>query len=149
MGTPLCNMPGEGYSGISLQMDLDKHDEAARTGNRSRVSVQQCYVALNTIQALVVGDGPAVIPAVNHLSWHTALAFSLFTTYHVTSTESWTLNVCPDAGFVIWATSALTPGVISDSRATVETIKAFEVNRIVYREYFEGGFCGREMGWTW
>jgi hypothetical protein len=125
-------------------MDLD--DEAARTGNRSIVSVQQCYVALNTIQTLVVGDDPAVIPAVNHLSWHTALAFSLFTTYHVTSTESWTLNVCPDAGFVIWATSesALTPGVISDSRATVETIKAFEVNRIVYREYFEGGFEGEK-----
>jgi len=35
------------------------------------------------------------------------------------------------------ATAALTTGVISDSRATVETIKAFEVNRIVYREYFE------------
>lgn len=35
------------------------------------------------------------------------------------------------------ATAALTTGVISDSRATVETIKAFEVNRIVYKEYFE------------
>ena len=38
---------------------------------------------------------------------------------------------------MISATSALTPGVISDSRATVETIKVFEVNRIVYREYVE------------
>ena len=32
---------------------------------------------------------------------------------------------------------ALTTGVISDSRATVEMIKVFEVNHIVYREYFE------------
>ena len=32
---------------------------------------------------------------------------------------------------------ALTTGVISDSRATVETIKAFEVNRIVCRECSE------------
>jgi hypothetical protein len=43
------------------------------------------------------------------------------------------------------ATAALTTGVISDSRATtVETIKAFEVNRIVYREYFRGGFVGEK-----
>jgi hypothetical protein len=40
-------------------------------------------------------------------------------------------------GDVNWTASALTTGVISDSKATVETIKAFEVNRIVYREYFE------------
>jgi hypothetical protein len=38
---------------------------------------------------------------------------------------------------VISTTSALTPEVISDSRATVEMIKVFEVNRIVYREYVE------------
>jgi len=31
---------------------------------------------------------------------------------------------------------ASTTGVISDSRATAETMKAFEVNRIVYRGYF-------------
>jgi hypothetical protein len=47
------------------------------------------------------------------------------------------LTVCPDVGVVISATAALTPGVISDSRATVETIKAFEVNRIVYGGYLE------------
>jgi hypothetical protein len=40
---------------------------AARTRNRSIIFVQQCYVAVNTIQALAVGDGPAVIPAVNDL----------------------------------------------------------------------------------
>ena len=40
-------------------------------------------------------------------------------------------------GVVNAATVALTTGVISDSRATVEMIKVFEVNRIVYREYFE------------
>ena len=32
--------------------------------------------------------------------------------------------------------AALTTGVISDSRATVETIKTFEVNRMAYRNYF-------------
>lgn len=31
----------------------------------------------------------------------------------------------------------MTTGAISDSRATVEMIKAFEVNRIVYRKYVE------------
>jgi len=49
---------------------------------------------------------------------------------------------------VIVIEPALTTGVISDSRATVETIKAFEVNRIVYREYFEVELCAR-MVWTW
>jgi len=53
--------------GISLQMDLGSNDVVARTGNRSFLFVQQCYVAVNTIQALAVGDGPAVIPAVNDL----------------------------------------------------------------------------------
>ena len=43
---------------------------------------------------------------------------------------------------MISATSAAT-GVISDSRATVETIRAFEVNRIVYREYFNVDLCAR------
>jgi len=61
---------------------------------------------------------------------------SLVTTYHTTSIESKTLNCCPAEGAVIWATLALTAGVISDSRATVEMIRAFEVNRILYREYF-------------
>jgi hypothetical protein len=74
--------------GISLRMDLDSNDVAARTGNRSFLSVQQCYVAVNTIQAIAVGDGPAVIPAVNDLLWHTALGFSLFTTYHLIYIES-------------------------------------------------------------
>jgi hypothetical protein len=53
---------------ISLQKDLDSNDVAARTRNRSTIIiVQQCYVAVNTSQALAVGDGPAVIPAVNDL----------------------------------------------------------------------------------
>jgi len=54
--------------GISLQIDPDSNVVAARTGNRRIIiNVQQCYVAVNTIQALAVGDGPAVIPAVNDL----------------------------------------------------------------------------------
>jgi hypothetical protein len=51
---------------ISLQMDLDSNDAATRTGNIF-INVQQCNVAVNTIQALAVGDGPAIIPAVNDL----------------------------------------------------------------------------------
>ena len=40
----------------------------ARTGIGRRVtSMQQSYVAENTIQALAIVDGPAVIPAVNDL----------------------------------------------------------------------------------
>lgn len=39
---------------------------------------------------------------------------------------------------------ALTTGVISDSRVTVETIKAFKVNRIVYREYFDVDLGARD-----
>jgi hypothetical protein len=50
--------------GISLQMDLDSNDVAALTGSRS---VQQCYVDVNISQALGVGYGPVVIPAVNDL----------------------------------------------------------------------------------
>ena len=54
------------------------------------------------------------------------LGFSLFNTYHVTTIESKTLTLWPAAGDVITAVgsgvAALTPGVISDSRATVETI---------------------------
>ena len=122
--------------GISLQMDLDSNDVAARTGNRSIIVFQQCYEAIN-ILGLVCVYGPAVIPTVNDLWWRTALGFSLFTTYHITSIESKALTVCPDEGVVIWTASSLTTGVISDNRATVETIKAFEVNRIVYSEYFE------------
>ena len=38
---------------------------------------------------------------------------------------------------MIVASAALTPGVISDNRATAEMIKAFEVNRIVYGIYLE------------
>ena len=56
-----------------------------------------------------------------------------FPTYHVTSTRPEAFKCCPAAGVVITATLALTAGVISDSRATVEKIKALEVNRIVYR----------------
>ena len=39
--------------------------------------------------------------------------------------------------------SALTAGVISDSKATVETMKEFEVNRIVHGESFAVEFCAR------
>ena len=39
--------------------------------------------------------------------------------------------------------SALTTGVISDSRATVGRIKAFELNRIVYCEYSGVNLWGR------
>ena len=71
---------------------------------------------------------------------HTALELSLFATYHVISIESKACTVCPVAGFVtVTSLSAWTSGVMSDSRATVETIKAFEVNRILWREYFEVG----------
>ena len=53
---------------ISLQMDLDSNDAETLTGNgRIRINVQQCYVAVNIIHALAVGDGPAVIFAVNDL----------------------------------------------------------------------------------
>jgi hypothetical protein len=48
-------------------MDIDSNDAETRTRNRTRINVQQCYVAVNTIQALAVGDGPAVIFAVNDL----------------------------------------------------------------------------------
>ena len=72
-----------------------------------------------------------------------------FPTYHVTSTRPKALNCCPAAGVVITATLALTAGVISDSRATVETIKALEVNRIVYREYCEVDLWAiKGIGWT-
>jgi hypothetical protein len=123
---------------------------AARTRNvRIFLSLLQCYVAGNTIQALGVGDGPAVIPAVNDLSWHTALAFALFATYHVAVTEEKALIVSPAVGFVIWATWATTPGVTSDSRATVETIKVLGVNRIVNREYFMVDLWARnELDWV-
>jgi hypothetical protein len=52
--------------GISLQMTPDSNvEEAARTGNgRIFVHMQQSYVA---VYILVVGDGPAIIPAVNNL----------------------------------------------------------------------------------
>ena len=72
-------------------------------------------------------------------------------TYHVTSTRSKALKCCPAAGVVITATLALTAGAISDSRATVETIRAFEANRIVYREYFEVDLRAIKpegIGWT-
>ena len=73
----------------------------------------------------------------------------LFATYHVTDTVCLTLKstVCPAAGDVNSTPSwALTTEV--DNRATVETIRAFKVNRIVYREYFEVDLWA-EMGWTW
>ncbi len=48
------------------------------------------------------------------------------------------MSTCPAVGEVIVAVAALTTGVISDNRATVETIEVFEeVNRIVCREDFE------------
>jgi hypothetical protein len=49
--------------GMSLQMDLDSNDAAVRTV----INLQEGYVAVNTIHALAIGDGPAVIPAVNDL----------------------------------------------------------------------------------
>jgi len=56
----------------------------------------------------------------------------------VTCTELGTWTTVPDPGEMILAVAALTTGVISDSRATVEAIKAFEeVNRIVCREDFK------------
>jgi hypothetical protein len=125
--------------GISFQINLDSNDMVVRTRNK-RISgnAHQSYVDVNTLQALAVGNGPTVIPAVNDLSWHTELGFSLFTTYHARGNDSRVVIFCPAEGVLNTATStALTPGVISDSRATVETIKAFEVNRILYREYVE------------
>jgi hypothetical protein len=54
--------------GISLQMDLDSNDVPERTGLvRIRTKYYQPYVTLNTFQARVVGDIPAVIRAVNDL----------------------------------------------------------------------------------
>ena len=75
-----------------------------------------------------------VILVVNYEST-TALRFSPFTTYHSTSTDTLVFNIAPAFGDVITAGSAGRPalmtGVISDSRATVETIKPPKVNRIV------------------
>ena len=55
--------------GIGIQVDLDSNGVAVavRTRNRSIFLVQQCYVAINTIQALAVVDGPAAIHTVNDL----------------------------------------------------------------------------------
>jgi hypothetical protein len=53
--------------------------------------------------------------------------------------EEKTLIVSPPAGLVNWATggsSALTTGIIADSRATMEMIKVFKVDRIVQSERF-------------
>jgi hypothetical protein len=121
---------------------------AERTGKiRIFTDFQQSYVAVNTIQARAVKDGPAVIPAVNYLWWHTALGLSVFTTYHITSIEAKAFTVCPAAGDVMTVTfEALTTGVIGDSRATVATTKAFRVenNRIVRSKYLEVGFVGEK-----
>ena len=48
--------------GISFQIILDLNDMVARTRNR-RISgnAHQCDVAVNTLQALAVGNGPTVI----------------------------------------------------------------------------------------
>ena len=123
-------------------MDLDSNYVVARTEITSTF-VHQYYVGENTFQAGAVKDDPA-IPAVNDLRWHTALGFSLFATYHLTSTDSPTKNTSPEWGDVKLARSwALTAGVISDSKATVETMKGFEVNRIVHGESFAVEFCAR------
>ena len=55
--------------GINLHVDFYSNgmEVTARTGNRSIFLVQQCYVAINTIQALAVVDGPAAIHTVNDL----------------------------------------------------------------------------------
>ena len=130
--------------GISLQMDLDPNYSDAASHTRRLL---QSYVAVNCL-GVVCDYGPAVIHTVNDLWWHTALGFSIFNTYHATTIESKALTVWPADGVVItaiesWvltaavASAALTPGVISESRATVETIKAFEVNCILYGIYLE------------
>ena len=61
------------------------------------------------------------------------LRLSLFTTYHAIVIVSKAFTVWPVLGFVNVAGKAQMTGVMSDSRATVERIKAaaFEVNRIV------------------
>jgi len=77
------------------------------------------------------------------------LGFSLFITYQITFSVSLTFTFCPDVGDLNSVIPALTTGIISDSRATVETIKAFEENRIVYFEVdLQVYLCGR-MVWTW
>ena len=59
------------------------------------------------------------------------------------------LNVSPFAIDVMLATMFAKTGVMSDRRATEETTKAVEVNRIVHGgETFGVGFVGeQEMGW--
>lgn len=52
--------------GVSLQMDLDSNDMAARTAN-GRILLLQVYVALNTIQLIPLIDNPLVISTVNDL----------------------------------------------------------------------------------
>ena len=48
--------------GVSLHINIDSTDVVPRTGNRSTFNVQQCDVAVNTIQAIAVADGPAIYP---------------------------------------------------------------------------------------
>ena len=90
-------------------MDLDSNNVVARMENTTldtTTFLLQYYVGDNTFQAGAVIDDPAVIPAVNDLRWHTALGFSLFTTYHLTVTESPSKSICPDdsEGVMILAT---------------------------------------------
>jgi hypothetical protein len=48
-------------------MGPDSNDVARTRNVRSARNVWQCYFALNTSQAIAVGNGLAVIPAVNDL----------------------------------------------------------------------------------
>lgn len=49
-------------------MDLNPNDVAARTRNvRITIGFRQCYVAVDTLQAVGIIDFPAVVPAVNDL----------------------------------------------------------------------------------
>ena len=71
-------------------MDLVSNDVVARTDYTTigtTTLLPHFYVDEYIFQADAVIDDPEVIPAVNDLvRWNTALGFSLFTTYHLTST---------------------------------------------------------------
>jgi hypothetical protein len=90
--------------------------------------------------------------AVKNLRWHGVLGFCFFTTYHTTVWILWEETPGVPLGCTILATqfksTALATGVTSDSRAKVDTIKAFQVvNRIVCRIQFAVDLR-READWT-
>ncbi len=90
------------------------------------------------------------MPAVKDLRFHTALGFSFFTTYHeiVTYLTPVISLVLPSGSLNLptkFKSTALVTGVISDSRADVETIKVFQVvNRIVCRIHFAVDLYGEK-----